>query len=220
MSDGKKRFFECTVRGQYQSLNEGSGVPTLRSYEEIFTLPSQEAALSLICKHLLAPRLRKTHADFIRFRTHELVGIKLFNYSPNKDVLQMSMDDMDISELYDFCILRQIMIDPYQHKDKDIFALRTMIQKVYSDKRQALKEKKESTQGVEQIKADELRKLNDLEPGDKDLVVNINEQKLTNNRQVVDKASSPTIVATPVGEYVEPLDEPLPPVELDEPILE
>lgn len=210
------KSFEVTVRGQYQSLHEGSGVPTLKSYEETFTLPSQEAALSNICKHLLAPRLRKKHSDFIRFRTHELVGIKLVGYVPNKDVLQMSIDEMNLSELHDFCILRQIMIDPYKHADKDIFALRAMVQKAYTEKRTAQKELLTSKEGDTVREADALRKANNLEPTSKEPVININEQKLTQNSKAALVQSAPELKDT---ETIESMDK-LPPVEEDEPTLE
>ncbi len=214
-----KKSFEVTVRGQYQALGEHSGIPTLKGYEETFILPSQEAALSNICKHLLSPRLKKSHSDFIRYRTHELVGMRLVGYSPNKDVLQMSFDEMNLLELHDFCILRQIMIDPYKHADKDIFALRQMVQKAYTEKRQAQKDLETSKQGAQMKEADDLRRLNDLDPTALDPVININEQKLSHaaNQKTVDAA--PKADKTP-DENIS--NDPLPPFveDANEPILE
>lgn len=209
----EKKSFHVTVRGQYQSLHEGSGVPSLKPYDETFILPSQEAALSNICKHLLAPRLRKKHSDYIRYRTHELTGIKLIGYSPDRDVLQMGIDEMDILQLHDFCILRQIMIDPYKHASKDIFALRAMVQKAYTEKRVASKEKETSKEGAQQKEADALRKINDLEPTATDPVININEKKLSNAAAA--EASSKMHDHSP-EQSPESMD-PLPAPEVDDP---
>lgn len=206
-----KKSFEVTIRGQYQALSEHSGIPTLKGYEETFTLPSQEAALSSICKHLLSPRLKKKHADFIRFRTHELAGIKLVGYSPNRDVLQMGLDDMNLLELHDFCILRQIMIDPYKHASKDIFAIRQMVQKAYNEKRLAQKELATSKEGLVAKEADDLRRMNDLPPAASDPVININEQKLTQNANAalskedkpVDQTAGQELDNTPLPEFVD-----------------
>lgn len=212
----KEKQFEVTVRGQYQGLSEGSGIPALRQYEETFTLPSQEAALSIICKHLLAPKLRKKYPDFIRFRTHELVNINLINYVPNKEVLQMSIDDMSLKDLNDFCILRQIMIDPFKHASKDIFAIRAMVQKAYTEKRMAVKEDQMSKSGADAKEADALRKINDLEPTSKDPLININEQKLTGNAKAAaaDAIKEP-LSTSPVDDSMD--DAPLPEFESDEP---
>lgn len=208
MSEQKKSF-EVTIRGQYQALGEHSGVPTMRNYEETFILPSQEAALSNICKHLLSPRLKKRHSDFIRYRTHELINIKLIGYTPDTSVLQMGIDDMNLSQLSDFCILRQIMIDPFKHGAKDIFAIRTMVQKEYTDKRLAQKEATTSKEGIAAREADALRKLNDLSPASQDSVININEQKITQDKNKADgvKHLSPSPAPANDGEVLS--DEPL-----------
>lgn len=214
------KSFEVTVRGQYQSLNEGSGVPGIKAYEETFNLPSQESALSNICKHLLAPRLRKKHADYVRFRTHELVGIKLVGYTPNKEVLQMGFDEMNLSELHDFCILRQIMIDPFKHGDKDIFKIRAMVQDLYTQKRQAIKDAATSKDSAKQKEADELRKLNDLAPTSTDIILNENEQKLSQAAaRQTNKEQTQSQTQSPATESTESMDA-LPPIEPDEPSLE
>lgn len=210
-----KKSFKVTVRGQYQALGAQTGVPAIKFYEETFILPTQEAALSNICKHLLSPRLKKTHADFIRFRTHELVGIDLVGYTPNKAVLNDSIDDMNLLDLHDFCILNQIMIDPYKHASKDIFAIRAMVQKAYSEKRQAKKDQAESAQGAATKEADALRKANDLPPTATDPVININEKKLSNEAAAVAVSAAPT-----ADQQIGPeADEPLP-AEEPEPTLE
>lgn len=221
MSDEKKHF-EVVVRGQYHAMNAVSGTPTLKTYEEKFILPSQEAALSNICKHLLSPRLKKVHGDFIRYRTHELVSITLKGYRPNPDVLQLDIDDMNVLELSDFCILRQLMIDPYKHAAKDIFVIREMVKKAYTTKRQMNKDMRESKNAIANTEADTLRRVNDLPPESQDgPKVTINEHKVT---QTVQARQIAAPVDALVGKFVEPLDAPLPPVEQDdvnaEPVLE
>lgn len=212
MATAPKKSFHVTVRGQYQAYQAGSSAPSLKGYEETFILPTQEAALSTVCKHLLAPRLRKQYPDYIRFRTHELVGITLTNYVPNKEVLQMGIDDMNIKELHDFCILRQIMIDPFEHSKDDIFKLRAMVQTAYTEKRALQKENLTSKEGVDTKQADVLRQANDLPPVGADPVININEQKITNAARAEAAAVAPAHAQASA-----PLeaDEPLPPVEPD-----
>ena len=212
------KSFEVTVRGQYQALGDHTGIPTLKIYEETFVLPSQEAALSNICKHLLSPRLKKRHSDFIRYRTHDLVGIRLIGYTPNKDVLQMGIDDMNLLELHDFCILRQIMIDPYKHAGKDIYAIRQMVQKAYNERRIAIKDMETSKEGASVKEADALRKLNDLEPTAKDPVININEQRITNDKHKAESVKpAPVLTPAPVESLGE---EPLGDFVEDNPVLE
>lgn len=219
------KSFEVTVRGEYQALGLHTGVPTLKGYEETFILPSQEAALSNICKHLLSPRLKKKYSDFIRFRTHNLIGIRLVGYTPNRDVLQMGIDEMNLLELHDFCILRQIMIDPYKHAGKDIFAIRAMVQKAYTEKRLAQKESADSKQGQDVKEADTLRKLNDLPPVASDPIIDINAIKQTNAAKSVAAASEnpqPLPVLVPAATEVLS-DDPLPEFVQDEtpdPVLE
>jgi hypothetical protein len=215
MSEDRK-YFEVVVQGQYHALNDVSGTPTLKNYKETFILPSQESALSAICKHLLSPRLKKTHADFIRFRTHELVSITLKGYKPNAEVLQLDIDEMSLLELSDFCILRQLMIDPYKHSAKDIFAIREMVKKAYLTKRQAAKDNRESKASVENTEAETLRKANGLESQSKDIQINENEHKATQAMRAKEKTHDPEGPAPTIGP-VEPADEPLPPVEQDDP---
>lgn len=215
MADEKKHF-EVVVRGQYHAMNAMSGTPTLQNYEETFVLPSQEAALSNICKHLLSPRLKKSHADFIRYRTHELISITLRGYKPNPEVLQMDLDEMSLVELSDFCILRQIMIDPFKHGSKDIFAIREMVRKAYVAKRQTAKDNRESKNAVAENEAETLRKMNDLTsgPNEPKIQINSNEYKVSQNAKAVAEAK---VGGGSTSAYVEPADEPLPPPEQDDP---
>ncbi|MDE1866581.1 MAG: hypothetical protein KGI08_02575 [Thaumarchaeota archaeon] len=207
-----KKYFEVTVAGQYIALMSSTGTQTLKNYEEKFILPTQEAALSKICKHLLSPRLKKKYADFIKFRTHEKIAVKLFNYTPDPAVLQMAVDDMNLTELSDFCILRGLEIDPVLHGHKDIFAIRQMVQKANDEKRQALKDKQTSKNHPEEKEANVLRQMNDLEKPPEGLQINLNEQLVHKERPVQE---APTLPAVPTT--AEPLeaDEPLPPIEKD-----
>lgn len=207
------KHFEVTVAGQYHAMSSISGTPTLKNYKETFVLPSQEAALSNICKHLLSPRLKKTHSDFIRYRTHNLESIVLKGYTPNIEVLQMDIMDMNLLELHDFCILRQMTIDPYKHAKEDIFAIRTLVAKAYNDKRQAAKDMKESKHAVENSEGETLRKINNLD-APVGTEINLNEMKVS----AAAKAKKQTAETRP-ADIVDPLDEPLPAEEKD-PVLE
>lgn len=212
----ERKHFEVIVRGQYHAMNAVSGTPTLKTYEEKFILPSQEAALSNICKHLLSPRLKKSHGDFIRYRTHELVSITLKGYKPDPEVLGLDIDDMNLLELSDFCILRQLMIDPYKHAAKDIFQIREMVKKDYTTKRQMIKDMAASKSAVANSEADTLRKANDIEPETQGIKININEHKVTQAmqaREVIQPVDPTALVVAPV----EPADEPLPAPEQDNP---
>lgn len=171
------RSFECVVTGQYHSLGTHGTVPTLKTYTAKFILPSQEAALSVICKHLLNPYLRKHYPDFIRFRTHELVSITVHGRKPDPAVLQMGIEEMNIEELSDFCILRQIMIDPYKHSD--LAQVKELIQERWREKRLAQKDMNESKDRAAKADEDFLRELNQLPKERGELEVNVNELKAT-----------------------------------------
>ena len=209
----KKASFVVVVSGQYHAMSDVTGTPVLKNYTEAFTLPSQEAALSNICKHLLSPRLKKTHSDFIRFRTHELISIKLQNYTPNTAVLQMMIDDMNILELYDFCILQKLLIDPYVHASKmDIYKLRQLVQTAYNKKRQAEKSARSDKNAPEKAAGDQLREMNDLPPVADGVELNTNEQRVHKGVQTAQPAAG---VVTGEGRIGPEADEPLPPEEPD-----
>jgi hypothetical protein len=194
----EKKYFKCVVEGQYHALHENAGTPTLRKYSAEFTLPSQEAALSVICKHLLTPYLEKKYPDFIRFRTHELKSITLVGYTPDPSVLQIGIDEMSVKELSDFCILRQILIDPYKYPDLE--RTKEIVAEMWRTKRQEKTDEK-VTEAEDAI--NDLLSLNELDIPTKELKVNLNEQK----------ASLPKMPAAPgkrKPEFVDPLDEILP----------
>lgn len=214
-----KKQFEIVVRGQYHSLHEASGTPTLKNYTAKFILPTQEAALSTVCRHLLAPYLRKHYPDFIRFRTHELVSITLVGYKPNPEVLQMAIDEMTLPQLFDFCVLKEILIDPYKHYKSpgDLPALRDKITEAWRAKRQNIKDLEESKDAFSQKEADELLELNELPPasGTDGPGINVNEQIASRNANT---KSSDTNPAT--GTETLESDESLPPIIDDEPAIE
>jgi hypothetical protein len=154
------RSFEITVEGQYYGVHDSTGTPAVKKYIAKFLLPSQEAALSVICKHLLDPYLRKHFPDYAKFRSHKITSIVTNGRPADPKVLQMAFEDMDIRDLADFCILKQILVDPYKHESlekckevvRGIWEGRVAQQKA-DQKTGAAKEKKE---------VDELMSLNKL----------------------------------------------------------
>lgn len=213
MAIAPKRSFEVVVEGQYIAHGDHSSTPTVKFYKETFILPSQEAALSKICKHVLAPRLRKVHKDFIRYRTHKLVSITAVGVKPNTEVLQMSLDDMSVAQLSDFCILKGIMIDPYIHSNTTL--CRERVAEQWRLIRQAKKDAATTNAGQDQKEADALLALNDLPKDDETVVVNMRERAQT---AAVQNKSTASIVAAPVTRPAdEPIesDDPLPPISED-----
>lgn len=172
----EKRQFEIEIEGQYAATGNVTGTPVVKSYKAKFILPSQEAALSVVCKHLLAPYLRKNYPDFIRYRTHKLVSITAIGRKPNTDVLQMGIDDMTIGQLSDFCILKGIMIDPYKHTD--LVLVKEQIAGIYQQQRQNKKEIDTSAAGIDQKEIDDLLGVNDLEKEDETVKINLKERQL------------------------------------------
>ena len=205
--ESNKKYFQAVVRGQYHALSEVAGVPTLKAYEETFILPSQEAALSNICRFLLTPRLRQKHADFIRYRTHQLVSLTLHGHTPDPDVLQMSIDDMSLEQLYDFCILKQLMVDPYKHTAKDIFQIRELVSSVYTQKREMAKSNQMMGSAEEKKSIAALREANALPVESEGLHINVNELKASREKKAAEPLGPSGMGA---GEPVEPEDAPLP----------
>lgn len=180
-----KRHFECTVQGQYQSISTHSTQPTLRNYTASFILPSPEAALSIICRHLLAPYLRKNYPDFVRVRTHKLVSMVAHGRTPDTSVLQMSIEDMNISQLSDFCILKQILIDPYKHADFQ--KVKELVINEWNTKRLVAKEEAKTVEDKNKKEAEALLALNGLPVDDAPLSIQIapNNAKQPNPQPVV-----------------------------------
>ena len=177
-----KRFFEFCVEGQYYGYRDESGTPAIKKYVAKFILPSQESALSIICKHLLDPYLKKHYEDYIRFRTHQVTSIVTNGRLPDPKVLQMDFDDMDVRDLSDFCILKQIFIDPYRHKELEL--CREEVKHIYHLRLAQQKADKASGQTEKQLEVNALRELNQL-PIDDGTEVNVNMQKLKRPRRPV-----------------------------------
>lgn len=210
----EKRYFKFTVSGQYIALHE-AGAKTLKRYTQEFVLPSQEAALSIICKHLLDEKLQKYYSDYIKFRTYTIISTEIIGRSPNRDVLQMGVEEMNREQLSDFCILRGIMIDPYKHGD--LAHCREVVAAEWRLKRLAKKEEETSKNAEVNKEVDELRKLNGLPPNSDEFQVNINAQlatKIAQNPGVANPNRIPSSQITP-GEMD---GSPLPPVVEDEPV--
>lgn len=206
----EKRSFEIVVEGQYLATGDVTGTPTIKYYTASFKLPSQEAALSVICKHLLAPYLRKKHRDYIRYRTHKLISITAIGRKPNTDVLQMSLEDMTVEQLSDFCILKGIMIDPYKHAD--LVHTRERVAEAWRVLRNNKKLLDTSKEGAAQKEVDALLAANELPPEEEIVKVNLKERQATAAVQAKVKPQS----VTTTGEQIED-DASLPPIEQDAP---
>ena len=188
MADVETRNFEFIVKGQYYAAHTATGVATVKGYEAKLVLPSQEAALSVICKYLLDPYLRKHYEDYAKFRSHKIVHVKVNGRPPDHAVLQMAFEDMGVAELADFCILKQIFIDPYQHKDLD--KVRADIKQIWEDRVAQHKADANSGRKREQEMQDHLLKLNDLPKSGDNPEININEQKILSEAKHGHKAHS------------------------------
>ena len=171
----EKRNYEITVQGQYYGVHDTTGTPTIKSYVAKFILPTQEAALSVICRHLLDPYLRKHYPDYAKFRSHKITSVVVNGRPPDTRVLQMSFDDMGVADLSDFCILKQIFIDPYKHKDLE--KCRIEVRKVWEARVSQMKADEKSGVAKEKLEVDALLEMNGL-PADVKPEININEQKI------------------------------------------
>ena len=156
----EKRTFLFEVQGQYYGAHSTTGVATVKRYVAKFVLPSQEAALSVICKYLLDPYLRKHYDDYAKFRSHRITSVIVNGRLPDRKVLQMAFEDMEIQDLADFCIIKQIYIDPYQHKDLE--KCRQEIKWIYEQRIAQKKADQGSGMAAEQAKAAELLAMNEL----------------------------------------------------------
>lgn len=181
----EKRSFKIKVEGQYYGAHEATGAPTVKFYTAEFVLPSQEAALSIICKHLLDPYLRKHYADYAKFRSHKIVNVVVVGRQPDPSVLRMAFEDMGVSELSDFCILKRIFIDPYKHEKID--KCREEIRQIWEAR--VSQEKADKTTGLakEKKEADELLAMNDLQAVGEGAEINPNAQRIAGAMKKADK---------------------------------
>lgn len=173
-----KRSFEFTVEGQYYGAHGETGLPVVKQYTAQFTLPSQESALSIICKHLLSPYLQKKYSDFVRFRTHRITNMVTTGRKPDSAVLQMPIEEMSIAQLSDFCLLKQIFIDPYKHSSLQL--CREQVMKVYHERLNQAKANQASGEAERIKEVNDLLELNQLPkiPKDGFVPVSVNEQRV------------------------------------------
>ena len=204
-----KRIFKFTVQGHYYGAHDTTGVAVIKSYSAVFTLLSQEAALSVICKHLLDPYLRKNYPDYAKFRTHALTHTEVVGEKPDLKTLQMPIDEMNQSQLADFCILKQILIDPYKHPDfeKCKAEVKTIWEAMYAQQRY----ERESGKAKEKQEVDDLLDMNNLLAFKEKPIVNKNEQIISG---VIKKEGDKAKATEPLQneEPALPIDE-LPPEE-------
>lgn len=170
-----KRSFKFVVEGIYYGAHGATGLPVVKPYSAEFVLPSQEAALSVIVKHLLKPYLRRKYPDFASVRTHKISRMEHAGRAPDPKVNQMAFEDMEIADLYDFCILNQIFIDPYKHKNLE--QCREQIIRLYQSRSDEKKLAKKTGKDIEQKEVSELLKLNGLEAED-EFIPSLGEQRI------------------------------------------
>ena len=209
-----ERSFEIEVTGQYYGAHDTTGAPVVKQYLAKFKLPSLEAALSVICKSLLNPYLQKNYSDYARFRTHKIISVKTIGRSPDPKVLQMSIDDMDVADLADFCLLKHIFVDPYKHKDLE--KCRAQVKEQWESRVSQQKADQKSGTAAEKKEVEDLLALNALPKLGENPEISTNEQRIGQAlRRGAPKAEEPSgtvSIANPVE------DVPLPPA-ADEDIL-
>ena len=172
--DAPKRRFTFTVEGKYYGSHGQTGLPVIKSYIAKFVLPSQEAALSVIVRFLLKPYLTKNYEDFASVRTHRITSMDTEGRLPDPKVNQMAFEDMEIADLSDFCILNQIFIDPYKHKNFE--ACREQVMRLYQSRADEKKMLKKTGKDIEQREVNELLAMNKLEPLEDD--INLGSQRI------------------------------------------
>ena len=169
-----KRMFTFQVEGKYYGSHGQTGLPIIKSYIAKFVLPSQEAALSVIVRFLLKPYLTENYEDFASVRTHRITSMDTEGRLPDPKVNQMAFEDMEIADLSDFCILNQIFVDPYKHKNFE--ACREQVMKLYQSRADEKKMLKKTGKDVEQREVNDLLKMNNLEPLEDD--INLGSQRI------------------------------------------
>lgn len=205
MSNVPARRFTFTVEGIYYGAHGQTGLPVTKPYVAKFVLPSQEAALSVIVRHLLKPWLRKNHPDYASVRTHRITSMDHTGRLPDPKVNQMAFEDMEIADLSDFCILNQIFVDPYKHKNFE--ECRETVMRLYQTRSDEKKLAKKTGKDVEQKEVAALLALNDLEAND-DAIPTLGEQRIGSalkNRgdgRVAESVGSEAIKVNPAEEAV------------------
>ena len=217
MAGRRTRFFQLTKK----RLKNAGGLPNrgwkrcrdgkngAKNYTASFILPSQEAALSIICKHLLPAYLKKHYVDYARFRTHKIVSLESVNYTPDKSVLQMAFDDMSVKDLSDFCILRQILIDPYRHSNLE--KVREEIRRIWENKVAQSKHDRKSGKEKEDKEVDDLLAMNKLKH-DSNPEISVGAQTIAANLKKGNPIKLDVDSPLPnMGPITDPVDDPLVP---------
>lgn len=167
MSIAPARRFTITLEGIYYGSHGQTGLPVTKPYVAKFVLPSQEAALSVIVKHLLKPWLRANHPDYASVRTHRITSVDHTGRLPDPKVNQMAFEDMEIADLSDFCILNQIFVDPYKHKNFE--KCRENVMRLYQTRSDEKKLAKKTGKDVEQKEVAQLLAMNNLHAEDESI---------------------------------------------------
>lgn len=155
-----KRTYEFVVEGQYIALS-GSN-KTLKKYSVKFVLPSPDSALSVIVSKLLDDKLRLTYDDYVKYRTHKIVGRSIVGEKPSRAVLEMEVEKMNFEELTDFCLLKEISVDPFKYKNVQL--AREAVAKGWEDQKERGREILKDKEKIREL--DELRLLNNIPTGD------------------------------------------------------
>lgn len=213
-----KRIYSITVAGQYMSVGDASGSKTLRKYEATFKLLSMEAALSVIVSKLLEIKLRKTYPDYVTYRTHKITKVEVEGPKPSAEVLGMVLEKMSLEQLADFCILREIQVDPYKCEGKEVMngdqktvlsalavARQTVVDR-WNDKRALMAD--QEVEKTARMEDDDLLSLNGLDR--EDAPVKMIFKSTPGEGEIVPAHTPGAKVVNRVVDAVEPADEPLP----------
>lgn len=218
---GAKRIYKITLEGQYMSIGDASGSKVIKKYSAEFKLLSMEAALSVIVSKLLDSKLRQTYEGYVTYRTHRIVKVEVEGPKPNADVLSQAIEGMSMAQLTDFCILRELPVDPAKSEGKKVKTdegtvtvsplevARDRVIKAWDNKRATIRD--EAIAKTETDKDDELLALNNIEREDAPVKMIFSDAK-----SILTDAHTPGAkMVERVVDPVAPLDAPLPEVEPD-----
>lgn len=170
----EKRHFTFKVEGQYYAAHGSTGLPVIKQYEGEFKLLSMEGALSIIVKYLLNAFLTNKYPDYARFRTHKITSMQTHGAPPQTNVLHLSFDEMTAQQLTDFCILKQIFIDPSKHANLE--KCRNEVARIYQNRLDQKKQDEKTGKAAEQKEIDTLMELNKI-PKLEGSIPNLNMQR-------------------------------------------
>jgi hypothetical protein len=205
------RIYKITVEGQYMSIGDASGSKVIKKYQAEFRLQSMEAALSVIVSKLLDLKLKQMYPDYVTYRTHRIIRVEVEGPKPSTAVLSMAIEQMSMQQLADFCILRELQVDPLHLAD--IGKAREMVSKSWDEKRARMKDEAAAKQDSQ--KDDDLLALNELTRDEAPVKLifapaALSTEAHTPGAPVVERVANP----------VEPSDAPLPALEPDKETIE